>query len=372
MAIRPQPLAARIRAVNVLLHRWLGLTAGVLFVLLGLSGSLLVFGPELLALQHRAVAGPPPEGWESNRAAVLARTLDEHPPGQVELVRFPREPLGVYEIYLTDEVQEYRHALSGEVLHEREGLGDLLMVAREFHTHLLTGETGELVLGWLGLVLLVLLVSGLWIWWPPKGAWGAALRYPVVRLPGPLLYWWHSTTGAVSFLLLGFLSLTGAAIVFYAVSQSLLTGLLGGQPPVLPTRVATHAEIEWPAVLQRLDHTLPEGRTVFFYPPAEPGTPLVFRKQLPGELHPNGRSHVLLDARGELAAAYDASAAGWGIRATDSIYPLHAGRVGASWWQWVVAIAGVLPLPLFITGFILWRRARPPARNRSASSRSPA
>ncbi len=368
MPRRPQTLSVRIRAANVVLHRWLGLVAGILFVLLGLSGSLLAFGPELLAVQHRAVAGPPPAGWEDSRSEVLARTLAEHPQGHVELIRFAGDPLGVYEVYLADERQEYRHALSGEVVHERTARGDLLMVAREFHTHLMAGETGELALGWLGLVLLVLLASGLWMWWPRRGMWRASLSYPVVRLPGPLLYWWHSTSGALAFLLLGFLSLTGAAIVFYAFSQSLLTGLLGGHPPVFPSRVAVHADIEWPAVLSRLDKTLPEGRTVFFYPPAEAGEPLVFRKQMPGELHPNGRSHVLLDAQGQLAAAYDASAADWGIRATDSIYPLHAGRAGASWWQWTVAAAGLLPFLLFVTGFLLWRRTRTQASSKAVSS----
>lgn len=364
MARRPQTLAVRLRAANVVLHRWLGLVAGVLFVLLGLSGSLLVFGPELLAVQHPALAGPPPAAWEASRTTVLSRTLEAHPPGHVTLVRFPGHPLGVYEVYLADDRQEYRHALSGEVLHERTALGDVLMVARDFHTHLLAGEIGELTLGWLGLVLLVLLASGLWMWWPRQGMWRASLSYPMVRFPGPLLYWWHSTSGALAFLLLGFLSLTGAAIVFYAISQSLLTGLFGGQPPDFPSRVAAHAETRWPLVLQRLDATLPEGRTVFFYPPAEAGEPLVFRKQLPGELHPNGRSHVLLDGWGELAAAYDASAAEWGIRATDSIYPLHAGRAGARWWQWTVAIAGLVPLALFATGFVMWRRTRMQARRR--------
>nr|WP_302051660.1 PepSY domain-containing protein [Sphingopyxis sp. BSNA05] len=45
----------------------------------------------------------------------------------------------------------------------------------DLHYRLLLGETGGAILGWLGFVLLALLLSGLWAWWP-RGSWRKALR----------------------------------------------------------------------------------------------------------------------------------------------------------------------------------------------------
>lgn len=350
------PIAAdRLRAVGILLHRWLGLVVGFVFALVGLTGSVIAFGPELLAWGQPALAAPAPGGWEAARASVLARTLAAHRPGEVTLVRFPGGALGAYEIYLADESLEYRHALSGDVLHRRPAMGDTVLISRELHTHLAGGERGEQLLGWLGVAMLVLLGTGLWLWWPRGGRWRLALRYPATRQLRPQLYWWHKSGGIVTFVLLAFVTLTGVAMLFHGAAQALLTGMLGGRAPELPGHVAPADEIDWHAVLATLDRTLPSGRAVFFAPPRTNNAPLVFRKRLPAELHPNGRSFVLLDGEGRRVAAHDASAAATGLRATNAIYPLHAGRTGARWWQLTVAVSGILPAVLFATGFWLWR-----------------
>ena len=59
--MRPAPRLnqRKLRALTHNAHKWIGLTLGLLFALLGLTGSLLVFYPELdLARKfHRTVGG---------------------------------------------------------------------------------------------------------------------------------------------------------------------------------------------------------------------------------------------------------------------------------------------------------------------------
>lgn len=352
--------AAAIRAAAVVLHRWLGLTVGMVFVIAGLTGSLLAYAPELTGAMFPVIDGPPPANWQHERARVLDRIATETGT-RATLVRFPNAQQGAYEIYLADESLEYRDALNGDVVLTREPLGDLLAFSRELHTHLFMGHEGEELLGWLGVAMLVLVATGLWLWWPRFGLWRFVFRRPKSPKAAPQLFWWHKTVGVVSLATLFFVTLTGVAMVFYAPAQAILTALFGGRAPEVSPALQRPAEAtDWRAVLGALDDTLPEGRTVFLYPPQDDSSPLLFRKQMPGELHPNGRSFIALSPGGDVLHANDATELAAGMRATHAIYPLHAGKAGSEAWRFVVFLMGLVPLFFFATGAWMWwlRRGR--------------
>lgn len=366
--------AARLRAAGRVAHRWLGLSVGALFVLTGLSGSLLTYEPELTSMIYPELGGPPTAEWWARRAGLLAEIDAAYPAGEISVVRFPAANRGAYEIYLENGERHYRDPLGGALLLEREPLGDPMIIASELHIHLFAGETGERVLGWLGLAMLALLLAGLWLWWPRPNEWRSVFRPPRNRRLRPQLYWWHKTIGAATLMLLLIVTLTGVGMVFYETAQRLLTGAFGGAPAALPTSVeSSAASTDWPEVIRSLDRTLPDGRTVYFHPPAQPDAPLLFRKKLPAELHPNGRSFVSMTARGEVIAAVDDTQSAPGLKATHVIYPLHSGRMGSETWRALVAIAGILPTVFFITGFILWRMQRRvrQTRAKTAAARLP-
>jgi uncharacterized iron-regulated membrane protein len=67
-----------------------------------------------------------------------------------------------------------------------------------------------------------------------------------------------------------------------------------------------------------------------------------FRKRLPGEWHPNGRSYVLVDPyRGVVVQAIDARQQGRGTRMMYGLYPVHAATVGGPVFIAVAALTGV-------------------------------
>lgn len=343
------------------LHRWLGLTVGLVFTVVAASGSLLAFAPELDGWLYPAIDGPPPEDWVAERGVVMAAIEARHEPGEILVVRFPGEEIGAYEVWLADETRRYYHASNADLLLERGLYADMVTIAHELHVHLLAGEPGELVNGWLALVTTAMLVAGLWVWWPRRGAWRASLLPPPKVMPLRWhLHYWHRTVGAAVAGLLLFLVVTGAALVFYMAVSTVVTGLLGGGEPELPSREQAATEsTDWPATLATLDETLPEARAVFYYPPSAMDGTRGFRKKLPDELHPNGRSWVVTDADGTLLLARDATEAAPGQKTMEALYPLHAGRAGSELWRWVAAIAGVLPLGFLVTGVLLWWPRRP-------------
>lgn len=347
------------RRLVIRLHRWLGLSVGLVFVLIGLSGTILAYAPAIEDAIYPVLARPLPANWRTHRARVLA-TLERRHPDDILIVRFPGSVHSAYQLYLTDGSQIYVDPTTGQTLVSRAALGDPVMIARALHTELLAGATGERVLGWLGFAMLALLATAVWTWWPRRGGWRANFKRPRSMRLVPQLAWWHKTVGVAGITLLAFITLTGVALIFYLPTQAVLTATLGGRPPSPPVVVTAPAtgSIDWPAVFATLDRALPQGRTVYFYPPHAADAPLRFRKRMPGELHPYGRSVVELSRDGRLVYAHDVSAAGAGMRATNDIYPLHSGRAGSPVWRIIVAAVGVAPLFFFVTGLWLWYSRR--------------
>lgn len=89
------------------------------------------------------------------------------------------------------------------------------------------------------------------------------------------------------------------------------------------------AALPWPVLLPSLDRTFVDGDTVYYYPGTDENARLMFRKRLPGEWHPNGRSYLVIDPyTGEVVQTIDARAQGIGTRFMNTIYPVHAATVG--------------------------------------------
>ena len=341
------------------LHLWLGLVAGTVFALVGLSGSVLVFHDDLLQWQHPELVG------HELRADgdVLARVLREWEPRGLGSVHLP-EPDGVptWQGYFSDGRRGYFDPASGDLLLMRSAEDDWLLWLHDFHIELLGGERGKEVLGIVGWIAVGLLLSGLYLWWPKAGRMLAQLK--MHRGP-PVRRWlsWHRSSGVLLLPLLLLATLTGVGMIYHAGFRTVLTGVLGGDaPPAAPQRATADGPgpaVDWPRVLALAATALPEARLTRTSAP-EPGSDVVaFRARQAGEWHPNGRSLVYVDrAGGRLLLAHDATDQRPGARLTEAIYPLHIGSVGGAAYRWATAIAGLVPAFLLVTGFLFWRRRR--------------
>lgn len=355
---RKKTTAITARVVAVFLHKWIGLTAGLVFVISGLSGSVLAYSQPLENFFNPELAGPPPQGWQDARASVLERFAVIEG-GAIRTARFPNAEQGVYELHYHDERVEYRDAISGDVVLESSASTRFIEFMRDLHIHLLAGHTGERVMGWIGVALLALILTGLWTWWPRRNVWRFVFRYPKSRRALPQLYWWHKTVGVIALPTLFFVTLTGVGMVFYLTAQSLLTSLFGGEPPAVPdVQETSESAYDWKAIVDSLDATLPNGRVVYFYFPENERSTVRARKKLPAELHPNGRSFIAMTRQGELLHATDATALDTGMRYTHAIYPLHSAKTDSETWRFIVALMGLVPLGFFVTGFMIWNRKR--------------
>ena len=108
-------------------------------------------------------------------------------------------------------------------------------------------------------------------------------------------------------------------------------------------------------LLREADRILPAPTTWINFPQT-PQAPLVVRKKLPEEWHPNGRSFIYFDQyTGKVLLVENASIAPVGTRIYNNFYPLHIGEAGGLATRFLQLLAGFSPLILFTTGYIMWR-----------------
>ena len=341
----------RLRAALSWLHLWLGLTAGSVFAVVALSGTVLVFHVELLRWQHPELA----RHEAVADAAALERIVDEWRPRGLRSLDLPRVELPVWQGYFEDGRRAYFAPEDGRLLLVRSHQDDWLLWLHELHVELLGGEAGKELLGITGWIALGLLLTGLYLWWPRLRQLRASLR---VYAQPPTRRWfsWHRSTGAVTLPLVLLVTLTGVGMVYSNGFRSVLVGLLGGADHPPPASASMGGPPDWPRILASAQGALPGARVNRVSVPAEDAAVVTFRARANGEWHPVGRSEIRLEAGGRRLQVIDATADPAGTRVHQAIYPLHIGAVGGAAMRWLTALAGLLPAFGLVTGFLFWRR----------------
>lgn len=340
------------------LHLWLGLGVGTVYALIALSGSVLALQQPLLRALHPQLAAHAPP-TPAQQAAVLERIAHDWPAG-LRGADLPNDELPVWQLYFDGGVRRYLDPASGALLLTRSPRDDVLLALRDWHTHLLAGERGEALLGVLGWTCLFLLLSGLVLWWPGRGRFLAHLK-PHAQPPVRRWLTWHRSVGVLGLPLLLVVTLTGTLMIYHGGTRHALQAAFGDAPEAPPPpRIAARGQpIDWAAVLAAARQALPGARLSRLSLPGARDGRLTIRAQAPGEWHPVGRSMIWLDPyRVRVLGVRNAARAAPGARASDAIYPLHAGRLGTAWWT-LVTVSGLLPPFFLVTGFLFWRtRAR--------------
>ena len=314
-----------------ILHRWIGISIAIPVVLVSVSGGLLLFKDPYHRWRFPELSRPITAGELSGYGALLER-IEREFEGEIRLVRFPRDGANAFLVYLADGSEAFVHPGSGDVLsrwHPHESLPAFLF---QLHAHLLSGTPGEVVNGFIAVFLVFLGLTGLILWWPRRAAaFRLTLAIPRSVAPGDLLRS-HAASGALLVLPVLLFAGTGAGLVFYEPASRVASAWLDLKPPEEPSAVVMPSTVprrSWKVILQTVRHTLPEAGPTMYYPGSPTNAVMTFRKSLPGELHPNGRSYVLVDPyRADVVQAIDARSQGAGTRLMHALYPVHAATVG--------------------------------------------
>lgn len=376
MTIRTRPLLRRF-------HLWLGLTVGVLFAVLGLTGSALVFYLEIDAalnpLPAAEVAQPTP-GWQSpvwDRALAAGRARWPAAGGEFSF-EATGEPGPIPARYYPPSGHGGHHAeremvwfsADGSTVLRVETWGKYLMSwLYELHMHLLTGEVGSQIVGWAGFIVLVLLATGIAVWWP-RGAWRKALAFKRGAVPQRRLRDLHKHAGLWSSLLLVLLALTGALLALPAIKTELFTATIA-RPVDVPAPTSERSSGKQISVRQALEaahRALPDATLAFIDVPGGGSGVIRMRVQVPGDPHRRfPGSLIFVDQySGKVLAVHDLREGNAASATAKWIRPIHDGSIAGLPTRILAVLIGLVPATLLVTGLLHWRSRRV-ARRRRAS-----
>ena len=337
-------------------HAWAGAILSLLLIMLGLTGTLLVFEDDWIRL---SVPGARAEAVTdaAQLGAVTERLEFEH--DGLRAVAFAGGT-GVHKVYL----ERHRFAYAdraGATVVAWTGAARPEAFVFELHHELMAGETGKYVIGTAALAAILLVLTGLVVWAP---AWRAtrARIWPRSTRRGDMVSS-HRNLGLFAALPILVFCVTGAGMVFNDTAQALLSP--GAPPPTEPPRAGT-GDIDWPTALVAAQARFPDATLRSVRWPAAPGKPATVRLRQPQEWHPNGRTYVQIDpATGTVVQVTDAQSLPRGIRLTHAFYPVHAATIGGWPYKLVSALSG-LALVL-LGGLGTWSFLFRPRRKRRAA-----
>lgn len=368
------PSSRTLRWFWLKVHLYLGLFAGLVFVLIALTGSVLVFhnaidealNPELLTVGRPGVARPLDE-------IVAAATAASS--GDFSLLMAPRTEQGVFLAYIdrpADADGEPSTSVvavdpqTGEVLGKRPLDGHLTAIIYDLHATLLAGDAGHTVVGIVGLVGLVSIATGIYLWWPRSPHIRRAFIIKRGARGFRLVFDLHGVHGIYASVVLLAVVVSGVYLVFPLSVTWLVNRFAAVEPrpaalASIPDANATPLSVGQAVALAK--QGFPGATLGFVVPPDGPTDAYRVVLRQPGEVRKTGGSTaVWLDQySGKVLAMRDPRMFGIGNVIIDWQFPLHNGEAFRLPGRLAVFISGLVPLVLYVTGFILWwtkRKAR--------------
>ncbi|OCC22569.1 peptidase [Croceicoccus estronivorus] len=322
-----------------LLHRWAGGIAGLLLAMIGLSGVLLMWEDAWIMLPG---ADEPVrnDATQIGMAVAGAMSASTSPLSRLTLAG---DGFGLHQAIYNDGSGAYL-TQDGLIVDQWRSLWERPELwLFDLHHHLFLGDTGKLITGILGLLLLAFTISGTILWWRTRKTF--KFRLWPARMSRPAIVWQHRDIGIVASPLLIVLALTGTLMVFKPLSTALLFPLSEPQKPRpdLPhAHSAPGPDTNWALIVKDAEALFPGATARRFQFPREAGAPLTLRLKQAEEWTPNGRTYVYFDpATATILGVQDPFQGDAASLIEEKYYPVHAAKVGGIVWRIALTFAGL-------------------------------
>lgn len=346
-----------------LVHKWTSLVCTVFLLLLCLTGLPLVFGHEIDHWFGNGVEAPemPADTARMPVDRIVADALERRPGSAVRFVTADdEEPVWFVSLSSRESPRQggallTYDARTGDLLRDTPLRSGFMLIMVKLHTDLFAGLPGTLFLGFMGLLFVVSIVSGVVVYGPLM----KKLPFGTVRRErSPRLKWLdlHNVLGMATLSWLTVVGVTGVLLTLAKPTYGIW------QSTELKAMVAPFLGQGAPRALSSLDKAIglaqaeePHMTTAFV---AFPGTPLAGPRHyavfMRGDAHITSRliKPVLVDAEsGAFAAKRDMP---WYVAALRISGPLHFGDYGAMPLKVLWAVLDVIAIVLLGSGLYLW------------------
>lgn len=365
-------------------HLYLGLFLGVVLFINGLTGSILTFwleidrwlNPELMIVEvpEHAVSRPMAEIVSSAKSALpptatLTYAYPSHKPNHAYYFFYNlpsgdednNRSINVFVNPYTSKVIGTRAFYSADSL-LNSSLSDYCLMGfiLKLHYAMLAGKTGNFLVGILGVIFIISVLTGLILWWPLTGKWRQALTLKRRASVERFNYDLHKIIGFYSAIVL-------IAVLLSGVSFNLYNQFIGLVDKFSPVTIATEyktqpmndqstvtADQAWKLVKNHF----PNGYLYLFSVPNSDTGIYVFNVIEPLDYGFHGRWKILVDRYGKILHTFGPLSGSGGNVFLQWMWPLHSGYALGITGRILVLLSGIACAVLFITGIIRWLQKR--------------
>jgi len=368
------------RSILQSIHLWVGLILSIPFILIGLSGSIIVFMqamPEMTMPSATATGDPRPlaeviaaaEAAAPQEGAVVALVLPDSAgfPVQAQFGPPPgtRPPNGNLNTGKTLFLDPVSLNVIGET--ERRRAGPFMRTVTTMHIALMApGHFGLQFVGFMGVFLVLFAVSGLYLWWPRRGQWRFAFGVKKGARGFRLHRDLHGAVGFWSLFVFLVVSLSGVELAFPVTFQDMVGSVMpletevtdGAIDPAVLASIADPDRLSVDDAAKLALSAVPNARLASIQlPPPEGG---VYMAALNANPYGNGQPQIsaFISPGAEVSSVVDPRSYSVGKRILVWLRVLHYGQGWGNIWKILVFFSGFLPLLFAITGLRMWQLKR--------------
>ena len=383
-----------LRRILRTVHLWIGVALGIPLALIGATGSILTYEHEIIALldgdsQPKLATGKPQHVSTIVEVARAQAPADAQPmffsiPGNDEpaILRFAQPGRAAAGPGASTTVRIDPVSLTLFDALERSAVQQFLRQSFQLHANLLSGREGRFWVGWFGVAMCVLGVSGIVMWWPRPSRWkkafGVSKGAQGIRFNREL----HGAVGIWGLAVFIVISFSGVYIVFPQTTGEIVRTIFPGRDirgeaatiKVTPIEGVERMAPDDAVTLARSIAPHADLRMVGF--PMRPDQPYRIGFELPGTTPGHGVPTItaFVDPWARtIVAKHDPRE--YTLGETISVWQraLHGGT-GQGWlWQFLTFLSGLMPVLFAITGITMWwKRRRHKQVHKVAASQRPA
>lgn len=381
--------------IFAVLHRWIGLTAGAIVFILGLTGCILAFADEIKALTYRhkveVEIGKHPlpysqlfaiaQGYWGAEKQVSALELSNDPANAWHFRAFKENVKRGLWYWEEKEYYEsvYIDPYSGKIIDHENAEFEFFRIILYLHWSLLLHtEIGQPIVGTATVLYVLLLLTGLYLWWP-KNKKARRKRLSFLWKPGTgrkrKNYDLHNILGFYMLSIGLIIALTGILWAFPSLGKNVVA-LLNSEETEIKTLTkastvndSTYKFQPYDRILADLKNNYPEAQGFAFYFPkdqkASHTTAVVrFKKAYQAVIRVyNGQTGDLIQTD-----AFEQKTRGEKFR--EIIYDLHVGSILGLPGKILAFSASLISASLPLTGFLIWYNRKRKRRKRSSALQS--
>ena len=365
------------------IHLWVGLIVTLYAIVIGLSGSALVFREEIERATQPTLYHLAPSTQQTSLATTIQRIEAARPGWRAFSLSGLDHQDQAIALLMTPQhgppTANFRYVSfnphTGEVLLDRQRYDGLLGWITNLHFYLLSGHNGLLLSGWMALGLLILCLTGIVLWWPGIRRAASALilhrRHSWRRINWDL----HAVIGFWTGALLLAVTFTGLYFAFPTPITNLMFFATGSthqaakaEAPAKPLTPSTTALLSVDQTLAAARKALPpDAPPSYLQLPTKPNTPYNATGYYAGTAPYSQLVRISLDPHtGAVLSSEDTRTQPLALRLIQYFFAIHFGSfagegplgllVKALW-----VLIGIAPALLGVTGVLMYwnRKLRP-------------